>query len=381
MMKMHGSAATMTNLTLFQLRAGQFGLLIALTVPISALAENWQVQVGAQAGDKAHQALAFLPNELWIRAGDTITWTFPTSELHTVTFLTPGQIRPSRLVGCPDTNSTPNFSVVDGTACVNSGILMDRATYTVVFQEIGNFKAVCLAHNDQTGTVHVLAPSAPLPHDQAFYDQEANRQRARLISDARNAAQVRTDYNTVIAGAGKIHGTSGGTETASVMRFMDETKVIHVGETVEWTTSEAVTNHTVTFGPEPDALHQMPPSSNVTVDSDGARHAYISSRSDAVHSGFIYASASRPNRSGTSPAGRHALPSDFHPGRHLPLHMRVTRQPGNGRESHRSSVAIKKASTSDKKASTSDASGTGSRLYWRSKHLWHRVMETVGPSP
>ena len=145
MKKMHGGADTMTNLTLFQLRAGQFGLLIALTVPISALAENWQVQVGAQAGDKAHQALAFLPNELWIRAGDTITWTFPTSELHTVTFLTPGQIRPSRLVGCPGTNSTPNFSVVDGTTCVNSGILMDGATYTVVFQEIGNFKAVCLA--------------------------------------------------------------------------------------------------------------------------------------------------------------------------------------------------------------------------------------------
>jgi plastocyanin len=281
----------MTNLAAFQLRPislpRQLALLIALTLPISALAENWQVQVGAQTGDKAHQALAFLPNELWIRAGDTITWTFPTSELHSVTFLTQGQIRPSRLVGCPGTNSTPNFSVVDGTACVNSGILMDGATYTVVFQAIGNFKAVCLAHNDQTGTIHVLAPSAPLPHDQAFYNQEANRQRAGLISDARNAAEVRTDYHTVIAGAGKIHGTSGGTQTASVMRFMDETKVIHVGETVEWTTSEAVTNHTITFGPEPDPANQIPPSSNVTVDADGARHAYISSTSDVVHSGFI----------------------------------------------------------------------------------------------
>src|ERR1700761_6290948 len=269
----------MTNQAAFQLRVGQFALLIALTIPISALADNWQVQVGAQTHDKANQALAFLPNELWIHAGDSITWTFPTSELHSVTFLTPGQIRPSRLVGCPGTNSTPDFSVVDGTACVNSGILMDGATYTVVFPETGNFKAVCLAHNDQTGTIHVLDPSALLPHDQAFYNQEANRQRARLISDARNAAEVRTYYNTVIAGAG--------TQTVSVMRFMDETKVIHVGETVEWTTSEAVTNHTITFGPEPDPANQIPPSSNVTVDADGARHAYISSTSDVVHSGFI----------------------------------------------------------------------------------------------
>src|SRR5260370_36201130 len=93
--------------------------------------------------------------------------------------------------------------------------------------------------------------------------------------------------NTVIPGACKIHGTSGGTETASVMLFMDETKVIHVSETVEWTTSEAVANQTITFGPEPDALHRIPPSANVTVDADGDRHAYISSPSDAVHSGFI----------------------------------------------------------------------------------------------
>jgi plastocyanin len=164
---------------------------------------------------------------------------------------------------------------------------MDGATYTVVFPEAGNFKVVCLAHKDQTGTVHVLDSSTPLPHEQAFYNQEADRERARLISDARNAAQVTTDRSTVIAGAGKIHGTSGGTETASVMRFMDETKVIHVGETVEWITSEAVTNHTITFGPEPDVLNQIPPSSNVTVDADGARHAYINSPSDAVHSGFI----------------------------------------------------------------------------------------------
>jgi plastocyanin len=71
------------------------------------------------------------------------------------------------------------------------------------------------------------------------------------------------------------------------MRFMNATKVIHVSETVEWTTSEAVTNHTITFGPEPDPTNLIPPSANVTVDADGARHAIISSPSDAVHSGFI----------------------------------------------------------------------------------------------
>src|SRR5215470_20257702 len=82
----HGGV-DMTNQAAFQLRAVRFALLISLTIPISALADNWQVQVGADAGDKAYQALAFLPNEIWIHAGDSITWTFPTSEVHTVTFL------------------------------------------------------------------------------------------------------------------------------------------------------------------------------------------------------------------------------------------------------------------------------------------------------
>jgi plastocyanin len=267
---------------------------IALLLPFAALADTWQIQVGAQNGDRAHQALAFLPNEIWIHAGDSIAWSFPTNEVHTVTFLALGQVRPNRFAGCagglPPDGRTPDFSVFDNNTCVNSGILTnaDGKTYTVIFPVTGNFKLVCLAHPNMTATVHVLDSGIPLPHDQVFYDRQADCQRAALLSDVEASAHVHEDGdNAVVAGAGKIIGTAGGTETASVMRFMEAVKVIHVGETVEWTTAEAVTSHTITFGPEPDNQHQIPPSSNVTMDADGARHAYLSSPSDAVHSGFI----------------------------------------------------------------------------------------------
>jgi plastocyanin len=59
-------------------------LLLALFVPSSALADTWQLQAGAESPDRGRQALAFLPNEIWIRAGDSIRWTFPTHERHTV---------------------------------------------------------------------------------------------------------------------------------------------------------------------------------------------------------------------------------------------------------------------------------------------------------
>src|SRR6266849_6862268 len=189
----------MTNLSASQLRLTlcRCALLISILLPVSALADNWQLQVGAQNGDRAHQALAFLRNEIWIHSGDSITWTFPANEIHTVTFLTPGQVRPNRFAGCP--GATPDFSVFDGTACVNSGVLSNGPTYTVVFPVTGNFKLVCLAHPNMTATIHVLELSTPLPHDQAFYDQQANRERADLLSAAMASAHNHSDSNDVTA--------------------------------------------------------------------------------------------------------------------------------------------------------------------------------------
>ena len=83
-------------------------LLIALFVPHAALADSWQLQAGAESPDRGRQAIAFLSNEVWIHAGDSISWSFPTHERHTLTFLKPGQTRPPGfgptfgiLVGCP----------------------------------------------------------------------------------------------------------------------------------------------------------------------------------------------------------------------------------------------------------------------------------------
>jgi plastocyanin len=144
----------MTNLlkSRFPLIFPHSALVVAFLLPPAALADTWQLQVGAQNGDRAHQALAFLPNEIWIHANDSITWSFPSNEVHTVTFLAPGQVRPNRFTGCvggmPPDGRTPDSSAFDNSTCVNSGILTnaDGKTYTVSFPATGNFKLVCLAH-------------------------------------------------------------------------------------------------------------------------------------------------------------------------------------------------------------------------------------------
>ena len=260
-----------------------------LLAPQAARAQ-WHATVGAQSWDSARQALAFLPNELWIHAGDDVTWTFQAGEIHTVTFLATSpaaQVRPPFQVGCPGFSGEP--AMFDGTACISTPPLVKGASFKVAFPAVGNFKLVCLVHPDMTGVVHVLDKAKPLPHDQIFYDAEAAAQAQALLSDRDGEEDdVVSTPGKVIAGLGEISTKAAGSQTLSVLRFIGDDMIIHAGQTIEWDNEDPETPHTITFGTEPPG-DPFPPSGTVTVDGDGARHAVINSPSDSVHSGFILA--------------------------------------------------------------------------------------------
>ena len=242
-------------------------MLAVLLVPSAVQAQvNWQAIVGTQSSDKGRQAMAFLPNELWIHAGESITWTSHTDESHTVTFLTPGQIRPRNTppppasAGCPGTTASgSDYTGTDGTACVHSGSFVSPATYTVNFPTAGNYKLVCLIHASMTGVVHVLGMSETLPHNQAFYDDQAVDEGRDLLSDRDHdghdwdddRGDWRSPRNAVTAGIGEVVATGGGTSYLAVMRFLKGTIKVHVGDTVEWTNLDPAEPHTITFGTEP----------------------------------------------------------------------------------------------------------------------------------
>jgi plastocyanin len=262
-------------LTFFAL--GMF-LLTSLIIPSAVNAsQTWQAVVGAANKDQGLQAMAFLPNELWITAGDSITWTSQTKEGHTLTFLTPGQVRPSFSVGCPGTTASgSNFT---GAACVNSGRIVGTS-FTVTFPNAGNFKFVCLIHSDMTGVVHVLGPAENLPHNQAFYDELGNAETRDLISDADrisdnehtgNSTRFANSPNSVVT-TGETVATGGGKAYLAVMRFLPDTIRVHVGDTVEWTNLHPAEPHTVTFGTEP--ANPFAPV-GVVADTDGALHGTL----------------------------------------------------------------------------------------------------------
>ena len=292
-------------------RTASFGVavLVAGLTTNAAFAKEWQAWVGAQSPDLGRQALAFLPNELWIYAGDSIRWTHASTEIHTVTFLTPGEIRPPNFgmtfgvpVGCPGVpgGNTPDGASFNNSSCVNSGILgkdqnigTGLETYSVSFPTPGNFKLVCLVHADMTETVHVLPAPATLPYDQNFYYREAQTDGTALVWEASGLAiRVFAEDNDggpavkITAGVGEIVTTSGaGSQTVSLARFLGNVTVVRVGDTVEWTNLDPSIPHTVTFGTEP--ADPRPPSPNVSGTSDGALQATISSPNDSVNSGLL----------------------------------------------------------------------------------------------
>jgi len=298
--------------------------LIGATAPGAASAAQWTAHVAAQSPDLGSQVQAFLPNEMWVHAGDSIRWTLSSTEIHTVSFLTATQLRPPNFgpvfgasVGCP--GSTPDGAPFDGTSCVHSGLLGQGPltvgpglqTYSVTFPSPGNFKLSCLVHPDMEGTIHVLNASTPLPHNQAFYDAEALRQGVTLVPitsalrGLANSGDAENDDNThsttVAAGVGAVVTTTGaGPQSLSLVRFLQPVIVVRVGDTVEWTNYDPTEPHTVTFGTEP--TDPRPPSTNVSPSADGARQATIGSAADSVNSGLlVLASQDRPGLSETPP--------------------------------------------------------------------------------
>jgi len=273
------------------------GFFLSQAVPAQQV---WQAKVGGQSKDMAKQAAAFLPNEMWIHVGDSINWTSGSDDIHTVSFFVTGQKYADFQTGCPGF-SAPGTSF-DGSHCVSAPPLVTGQNFNVKFTGPGNFKMICLVHTGMTGVIHVLAKSAALPHNQAFYDDEAKDQQNSLLKDTDHGAmdmdmdsdkmasvRVIPGKHSVTAGTGELNATAAGFESLSVVRFLKGTIEINEGDTLEFTNLDPTLPHTVTFGTEPPPPLLPAPSANVIPDVDGARHVTLSFVGESAHSGFLVA--------------------------------------------------------------------------------------------
>jgi plastocyanin len=298
-------------------------LLTVLVVPQVLWGADWFATVGAQSNDKGHQALAYLPNEIWINVNDSITWTINVDEPHTVTFLVSPEADARPLFFLAPFKPSP--ATFDGSKSVSStGDLASIAKgnkYTVQFLKTGDFKLVCLFHNNMTGVVHVLAAGVPPPHDQAFYDRQAADQQRDLLSDrdgrlvaAGQQSCCAAPDSLITVGVGEISATPGGTSTLSVLRFIKGNITIRVNDTVEWTNRDPVTPHSVTFGPDPSPDPTVPSPSPLPLDAEGVPHVdiYSLSPTDTFSSGLLMATLQDQTFKPQTPLGYTRFRATFH---------------------------------------------------------------------
>jgi len=229
-------------------------------------------------------------------------------------------------VGCPGFAMSP--ATFDGIHCLTAPPLVQGQTFTVKFNAVGNFALICLVHPHMTGVIHVLAKSAALPHDQAFYTKEAADQTKELLKDTDGmnspsgqggqgnqgnqgnmgnmgnmgsmddmvSATVISGKAQVAAGWGEMNGNGAGFQSTSVVRFLNGTVKVHAGDTVEWTIKDPGLPHTITFGQEPPEDQLGPPSSNVSMDADGALRVTLHFVGESAHSGILGAAPmNQPN--------------------------------------------------------------------------------------
>jgi plastocyanin len=269
---------------------------------------TWQAVVGIQSQDQAMQGMAFLPGTLWVNVGDTVVWTARAGEIHTVTFLKPGQQRLPFNQNDPLQALPQGGHVYDGTSYYNSGLMSNMSsmpgmpgdqTYSLTFGVAGDFTYYCLVHPTMIGMIHVRPAGTPYPYSQADYDHQIKQATTAMLLDGQKLAEQARDEST------NQHVTLGiGDDMVSVMRFFPQHIVIHLGQTITFTNGDVMTPHTVTFEPTSSKGNFAPYGNPKTFDG-----------SAPLNSGFL---GSDPHWFGTSysvrfvKAGTYAFRCDLH---------------------------------------------------------------------
>jgi plastocyanin len=225
---------------------------------------TWQAEIAVESQNRAIQGMAFLPGVLWINVGDTVVWTVKAGDIHTVTFLKPGQTLPSFNPADPLQALPQGGSVYDGVSYFNSGIMSNfpfpppgvpgGTTYKLTFGVAGDFTYHCLVHPSMIAIVHVRPAGTPYPFTQQDYNDQINSANQIILNDGRKLADIARDHSS------SLNVTLGtGDAMVSVVRFFPQVIVIHVGDTVKFTNRDPMEPHTVSFGTFPPGFNNFNP--------------------------------------------------------------------------------------------------------------------------
>ncbi len=240
--------------------------LVAALVPLfvdgtgaTAAASTLTVNVGA--GSTGYAVNLFLPDKVYVNAGDTVKWTFPWQEPHSVTFGTPAG-DPSVLVGGAD----PKF---DGTGFISSGLVFggaaSTASYSVTFPKKGTYAYFCILHPGMVASVIVQTPDIGQPDNQVALDARAEVARNSAMSELKALAAASGAKQVAVTsrpGGGRKFSlaisSTRDSAVGDVQQFFPASINVGVNDSIEWT-SNVHTPHTVSFGNPAELAKLIPP--------------------------------------------------------------------------------------------------------------------------
>jgi plastocyanin len=240
---------------------------IGSTAPAVLGHEGLALKAGVGEGTVAGQA--FMPGDVTIAVGDSLTFSIGSDDPHTITMgAGPADVPPFAWPAAgftaPAEGLPPPYDLgvvsTDGTDFINTGILAGvGSSATIEFSAPGTFQFFCAIHPHMTGQVTVVEEGPVTTQEEADAAGQETRQllleavepsrQARLnaTSSFENGDGTRT-WN-IFADAGTPGGPlpGGGTGHLELLEFTPAAIEIAAGDTINWTASQI---HTVTFLPE-----------------------------------------------------------------------------------------------------------------------------------
>jgi plastocyanin len=242
-----------------------------------------EVNVQAGGGDAGIAVNVFSPDTVAVNVGDTVTWTNPYSEPHSVAFVTG-----SGAIGDPEGAQNAGAAAsFDGSETFSSGLFAGSGmfaaggnTFSVTFEQKGQFTFFCTIHPGMEVTVTVVDGFTP-PVDADRIQQRVNdgialglaAADAIVVPGPKAAAGGTQEWTVPTPPALPYEG--GGVD---VLRYTPVELNIGAGDTVTWD-NNSFTPHTVTFIPGP------PPADFSPFVADGVTSNY--SQGQFLNSGLI----------------------------------------------------------------------------------------------
>ena len=222
----------------------------ASTTPPAAV----QLRAGlSSVADGRVAVLAFLPATLRVTVGEQVTWSFPSTEPHSVTFVPTGTPQPRYPTDSSLAAPPPATGPITPSTFVNSGFLPTPTsqgvpTFTVSFAQPGSYPYYCVLHPNMVGTVEVGAVANP----QADVTARGYTDGLRYVAEGRAAERAllaRRPERSVGPGGATVWTVAMGASTdhTEVYAYAPSPAKVRSGDVVTFVNDSAAP-HTASFG-------------------------------------------------------------------------------------------------------------------------------------